>query len=194
MFGKTDICNLALGYLNQPPVQGLDETTPEAELCSRLLPTVVERLLGRRAWEFATRRVALKRLSGETSPYEGLPSVFALPGDCVRVVSVGGGAPYVREASKIYADGDETVLEYVKLADDPEIWPAAFASAVAYLLAAEMCPAISGNMGLHQLLYKRHLEEAARAAGEDAAENYEMHQAKRRPGRWLGAHLGGDWQ
>ncbi len=191
MFGKTDICNLALGYLNHPPIQGLDEATPEAELCSRLLPSVVERLLGRRAWSFATRRITLRRLSGEASPFEGMPSVFALPGDCVRVVCVDGGQQYVREATKLYADGDEAVLEYVKLVEDPAVWPSTFASAVAYLLAAEMCPSISGNMTLHQILYKRHQEEAARAACEDAAENYEMHQPIRRPGRWLSAHLGG---
>lgn len=191
MFGKTDICNLALGYLNQPPIQGLDEETPEAELCSRLLPSVVERLLGRRAWAFATRRITLKKLTGEKSPYEDMPSVFALPGDCVRVVSVGGDQEYIREAYRIYSDGDEIILEYVKLADDPAIWPATFSSAVAYLLAAEMCPSISGNMTLHQILYKRYQEEVARAASEDAAENYAMHQARRRPGRWLSAHLGG---
>lgn len=191
MLTLTDICNVALGYLNHPALATIDDTNrPEAELCRRLLPAVTDRLFGEHCWTFATRAVRLARLSGQ-SPYEDYPNIFPLPGDCVRIVCLDDGTPYIREAGKLYCAADDPLVKYVKRVDCISDWPARFTAAVCYLLAAELAMPLSNDLNIHAMLYRRYQDESKAAMCDDSIENFETFQNRPLAGSWTTAHKGG---
>lgn len=183
---RTEICNAALGCLNHPALSGMDDIRPEADLCRRLLPAAMERLLGARPWGFATREERLAKLSGDSGNPE-YPARYALPPDCVRVVELMGGAPYLRRGRYILTQNDGTsapVLTYVSRDFDTDDWPPVLAFALIHMLAAELALPLANDLQLHQLLLRRAQEEENRAASDEDIENLHAAQPQRNATPW----------
>lgn len=159
MASEKDICNLALRRLGQSV--GLIDTGEDsayAEVARDCYPIVRDALLERHAWNFATARVRVPEIAGEVI---GLGKRYAVPSDCVRVLSVfpaegseedGLDARWVIENA-----GDENIiqteivkpiLKYVRRVRNTDIFSAGFTDALSWHLAATLAgPIIKGEQG-----------------------------------------------
>ena len=191
MRSVTSVCNMALGYLNHPPLSSLDEEgRPEAELLRRIFPDVRDRVLGEHPWSFATRREPLAELS-QDSPYPDCSKAYGLPHSCLRVLDVGDGSRYIREGGRIYTSHPRPSIEYVKRVEEMDDWPPKVISALCCLLAAEMALPLSGDANLFNAMYNRFRMEIDSAKSEDYIENFHASQPDGTPGGFLSSRFGG---
>lgn len=87
MASDIDICNLALSHLgNEANIASFDELSVEAENCKRYYPIVRGMVQESMDWSWNTRRVALALL--DTTPPAEWNLVYALPSDCLRMLSI----------------------------------------------------------------------------------------------------------
>lgn len=186
----TDICNVALGYLNHPAMASFDDDSAEAALCRRLWPLARDLALSDHAWSFATR-VASPAPLADPSPYPHLPFACALPGDCLRVAeTVPPGVPYVREGYNLYC-ARACAIAYAARDNDTSAWPAKLCDAAACALAARLAMPLGGDANAAAYWERRAKETLEAARADDSIENYHAWQEAPRPGRFLSAHLGG---
>lgn len=87
MTSSVSICSNALLALGAHPINDFDEDTDHARLCANLYPTVRNKLLRAHLWNCAIKRVVLSPVS--SAPEFGYGYQFSLPGDLIRVLSVG---------------------------------------------------------------------------------------------------------
>ena len=88
MSSEVDICNLALSYIGEDAtVSSINppEGSQQAAYCKTFYPMARDNILNRHNWTFASRRVVLAQV---TNPYEQWEYAYALPSDCMKVISV----------------------------------------------------------------------------------------------------------
>lgn len=86
MASETEICVLALRRLGQEAnLTSLDENSAYVETAKASLPIVKDALLERHAWNFATTKVRPAKLAEKPI---GWDAMYAIPSDCLRVLSV----------------------------------------------------------------------------------------------------------
>lgn len=81
------ICSNALLMLGANAINSFDEDGDRATLCKNLWPTVRDAVLRSHPWNCAMKRVALAR--DATTPDFDWAYRFQLPGDCLRVWTLG---------------------------------------------------------------------------------------------------------
>ena len=104
------ICNMALGYLGEPPITSLDERVPSAEYCKLYLRPMLENVLRDHPWNFAQAR---ERLAGVAMPdgWRGeYAFAYAKPKNCMNLhFLVGKGRERCIHFQLVDA-GDRTVV------------------------------------------------------------------------------------
>lgn len=157
-----DICNLALARLgDRATVASIDppEGSVQADHCARFYPLAKETALAAHAWRFALTRRRLPVLDVE--PVGASGKYFALPSDCLAVVSVTpaeGWTPAldpmlfttenVNGARAVLADADSVVCRYVTAKTQEDAFPPEFVDALAWLVASHLAGAmIAGSSG-----------------------------------------------
>jgi hypothetical protein len=102
-----DICNLTLDLVKEAPITNFETPSTATEsLCKRNYDNVRRAVLRKHAWNFASKRVLLPKLT-ETPAFE-YEQAFQCPNDFVRLLSVGEDGQfkdYVLENYKILANG-----------------------------------------------------------------------------------------
>lgn len=89
MSTDVDICNLALARLGDPAtISSIDppEGSAQADHCARFYPMARDAVLTAHPWRFAISRKRLAKLA--EAPVGTEANYFALPSDCLRLVSV----------------------------------------------------------------------------------------------------------
>lgn len=115
MATPVSICSQALLLLGDKPISAFNDATDRARLASNLYPDARLALLRAHPWNCATRRIVL---APEVSvpAFGGWTHQFALPGDCIRVWSVGQyddePEPYRVEGRRILYSGTACNLRY----------------------------------------------------------------------------------
>ncbi|WP_368913497.1 hypothetical protein [Mixta calida] len=155
MSSSISICSNALLALGQHPINSFDEATDHARLCANIYPTVRDDLLRRHPWNCAIKRVVLSPVSD--SPTFEYRFQFALPGDTIRVLSVGDGdgsyeTPYRTEGNRLLANVDALHLRYVFRNDDESTWDAALVNLAEATMAARLAYAVTGSASLRDSL------------------------------------------
>lgn len=162
MATAVDICNLALSRLgDRATVASIDppEGSVQADHCARFYPLAKETALAAHPWRFAVTRRRLPVLDVE--PVGAPGKYFALPADCLAVVSVTpaeGWTPAldpmlfttenVNGARAVLADADSVVCRYVTAKTQEDAFPPEFVDALAWLLASHLAGAmIAGSSG-----------------------------------------------
>lgn len=114
MATDVSICSAALALLGDSPIASLSEpNNKRAQLCANIYPLAKLDILRAHPWNCLTKRVILSPLS-EAPEFEW-GYQFALPGDCLRVLTVGfDGAPeeYRLEQNRIKARSNVLRLLY----------------------------------------------------------------------------------
>lgn len=152
---KTDVCNLALAELGARRISSYDsDTTVEAHACRLHLDHVVDTLLERHQWNFATTRATLAKLAapGDAEWAE----TWQLPTDCVRLIRITTGdtqnplRDYAIEGRHLLTRGAGSGLRIVYVSNARPVgqWIPLFTDAVVHKLAARICGDVTQNPAL----------------------------------------------
>lgn len=143
-------------------------------LCENLFPHVLDLTLGAHAWSFAQHRVnlALVQPVDDDAAY---PYAYALPSDHVRALRLEGfgglnrSPAYIIEGDTLRATVSGASLLYVRRVTDPRRWPAAFADALAWAMAAELASAKLNDSRKQQWAMQNYELVLERAIARDCA-------------------------
>lgn len=162
MATKVDICNMALALLGDTAtVTSIDppEGSAQADHCARFYPIALRDLLVAFPWHFATKRSKAAKFVGEVLGGEDGEAYYALPSDCLRVLSVesklnpGIKRCYSVERSNkqvvIVTDAIEPIIKYITSEVGESGFPSYFTSALVHRLAALLAgPLVPGSSGI----------------------------------------------
>lgn len=183
---STQVCNLALLRIgNTEFIDALNEATTQAAVCSQIYEHAREVALTRFPWVWATKRATLAVVDGETR--SGWLYVYAVPSDCLRPLEIWSGArapardqriPFWVErgasASRvILCDVEDAELSYLVNVEDVAEFPALFADALSWLVAADLALALPGKSGLASGALSAYEAALARARASDLAQRQE---------------------
>lgn len=192
MASEKDICNLALQRIGQfAELTSLQDNTEYSELASTAYAFVRDALLERHAWNFATARTKLPELDIDTG---GWRKAYALPFDCLRVLSVEyatehslgiSDAEWVIEnydnSRVLFTNCENAVVKYIKRVVPTGYYSPMFVDALAWNLAYELAgPIIKGDAG--QVAVRRVYELAV--ASEAKAIQLDANQRRTKPYRY----------
>jgi len=142
-----DICNTALDYIGQAEtITDYVSNTTASALCGRLYPIAYSNLMEEYPWSFAVRVSDLTEVTDEASDLYGY--VYQMPTDCLRVLRILPATDgYINEYEIQYTlDGEtdtkrilcnisDAQAEYIYDVDNPLVFTASFADALAWRLA-----------------------------------------------------------
>ena len=182
MASDVQICNLALAHLGDTAnISALDEGSSQSEHCTRFYPIALDALLEMHTWSFATKRASLALFDVESYAWE---FAYALPSDCVRVISVlenestddDAVQPYEIETTAdgqdvLYTNVENAVIRYVSKVTDSGRFTPLFVDCLSRLLASYLAgPIIKGDSGVKmaQAMYGAFLRSLGFAASSDA--------------------------
>lgn len=152
-----EICSAALLKLGARGIASFAEASTEADVARSLYPVTRDGLLAAYPWSFTLAQTALA--AEPTAPPADYAHAFALPADCLRVLSAGTGTSgrgldYRIQGRQLLADADSLMLTYQRGVDEADL-PPFFVAALIARLAAELCLPITESssraQGLHQL-------------------------------------------
>jgi len=151
------IWNQALSLLgNAEEVQSVDENTPSANACRRFYDAAVEEMLAEFPWPFATVTAPLALVATDPTPEWAFS--YRVPADCLRVRRLPGALRVETRQSRVpyrigrddvgrllFTDLEDATVEYTQAITDASAFPASFAKALAYRLAIDIAPRVSGG-------------------------------------------------
>ena len=177
-----EICSTALLKLGASPISSFTDATAEADVAAKLYPVTRDGLLRAYPWSFTMAQTVL---TAETAiPAADYAHGFALPADCLRVLSAGvgksgRGLDYRIQGSRLLADAESLTLTYQRSVPESE-FPTFFTAVLVARLAAELClPLTEGSQPGGQPLPARGGRAApgapARQPAVDAAPRRGLH-------------------
>lgn len=122
--------------LGADPINSFDDEFDRATLVANLWENMRDAVLRSHPWNCAVKRVALA--PDAAAPAFEFAYQFTLPGDCLRVLSVGEEGEHVRyrlEGRKILSDDAECKLRYVYRNSDVATWDSMLVSATEAFVA-----------------------------------------------------------
>lgn len=172
MNSEVSICNKALRYLGAPEILSLDQSSREADLCSRHYADTRDELLESYHWNFATSLQSLARMT--ETPLFNYAYAYRLPTDALRVRTLRNGAPFMLVSGGIvYTDARPAEAVLTVRVTDPASFPALFVEALARRLASALALPLMGNTRLEQIMLQRFADALDLARLADAAEEDE---------------------
>lgn len=133
------ICSNALLLLGAQAITSFTDGTDRAALASNLFESTRDSLLRSHPWNCCITRVALA--PDATTDQVDWTYQFSMPGDCLRVMSVGEAGledDYLVEGRKILCDQNPLYLRYVARNTDTASWDALLVRACELSMAAAM--------------------------------------------------------
>lgn len=171
---KTDICNLALAELGARRINSVDaDSTVEAKACRLHLNHIIDTLLERHQWSFATKRGVLARLAQD--PESEWSAAWQLPADCIRLIRIPTNDPsnpvrdFAVEGRHLLTNVGWSSLRVVYVTNSRPVaeWIPLFVDAVVYKLAARIAGDVTQNPSLAEAALKK-LETLAMPAAQTA--------------------------
>jgi hypothetical protein len=185
------ICNMALLKLGVPALTTLDEPNSNARMCRVFFPALRDRCLRDHAWSFAMASAPLSVLE-EASPDPDYPLACTVPADALRLVRMSDGSPFRRMGERLLAQSRDASVEYVRRVEDPEVFDPLFVEALVFLLASELCMAVTRDAAIGAQFRQGYLERLAVARSIDSQENVAAIQRRRAPrSSWIEARRRG---
>ncbi len=173
---KTDICNIALGWVGANLIMDMDEDTVEAELCIANYTTSIKAALEAVDWTFARDRKALVPLSQEMVGTD-YSNHFQLPPECVSVRWVSSSSDFTRgvkwekEQRELYANAAKLWVKFTSYIDDPNLYTAKFTHMAATQLAADICVPLNGDKTQEKELRGKFEMLTDQASGADGVQS-----------------------
>ena len=164
-FTSIDICSHALVKLGANSISSFSEETTEAHIANQLYDMVLDSLLSSYPWRFALKQASLARLAD--NPKADYQYAFALPGDCIRILSAGQtnrgtGLNYRVAHQQLHTNSPSVMLTYLSRPNESD-FPAFFVEALVAKLAAEFCLPLTESTARTDYL-KKQAQEALQIA------------------------------
>jgi hypothetical protein len=165
------IASNALLMLGDKPIADFTESSDRARIAANLWPSVRDSVLRSHPWNCAIKRESLLPDTG--APAFDWSYQFTLPGDCLRVLSVGeigADEEFKIEGRKLLMDASPCDLRYVFQNDNPDTYDPMLVDLLTVTMAHRMCYAITQSATLTQEIGDRvdRLARKARAVdGQD---------------------------
>jgi hypothetical protein len=170
MASKVEIVNLALLQIGDEIIMSLDEDTKAARTMNAIYDSTLREVLEDHTWGFAKARTSLAPLVA--TPTFEFAHAYQLPVDFVRMVymgELGDELVWHIEGQTLVTDEDEANIVYIRMIEDPGIYPGKFVTAFACLLALRGADSIAGsNQSRQQGLQKAYDKLVADAATVDS--------------------------
>lgn len=175
MLTAIQLCSQALVLIGAQPITALNTSSTESTVASQLYEGVVQDMLTRHRWRFATRQ----RVLTVTTPAAGdmeddrWSGFYEVPADCllIQALTVNGyPIDFDRQQNLILTNAvatDEVVLTYNYRAPE-NTWPPYFDSAVRLQLASVFAMAVANREGLRTDLEQAALRAMASARQQDS--------------------------
>lgn len=159
------ICSRALTKLGAKTISSFSENSTEATVVNQLYDTTVNALLSSYPWRFALAQKKLARLN--LSPAADFRFSYALPNDCIRIISAGqttrgSGLNYRVFNNQLHANAEQVILTYITRPTEDK-FPAFFIQAVVAKLAAVFCLPLTESTARTDYLKKEADAEIAHA-------------------------------
>jgi len=147
---QVEICNTALVRIGASTISSISQETPSAERCNVLWEPLRDELLSMHYWSFATKAAELS-LTGSDPVLSTYNYEYQLSADCLVVQDIFKEEPFDRLENKIHCNrSDDCFAIYTFQQTNPEMFPATFASALAYRLAFDLAiPSANPKLGLN---------------------------------------------
>lgn len=151
MLSDVLICNLALANIGKETISAMTQAGAEARACSLYYGPTLNMMLQSYPWRFAGRSVTLAEITNDKTGQWA--HAYQHPTDCLKVrwvrpeYSADTGAmstqdeigfPHEVEGQAIYCDLTPAVLRYTTSDVDASMFPALFADAMSWHLAARL--------------------------------------------------------
>jgi hypothetical protein len=166
------ICSNALLMLGAQPINDLSEANDRARLASNLYESLRDSVLRSHPWNCAIKRVALA--PDATAPAFDWTYQFTLPGDCLRVLSVGFDGladAHLVEDRKLLCNANPAYLRYVYRNTNPTTWDAQLVHAMELAMAAGMAYGITQSASLRDSLLGELAQHMRKARSTDGQED-----------------------
>jgi len=168
-----DIANMAIGVLDEAPIDSLDDDSKAARLCRLHYDLTREAELQKHTWSFAVFSSELTGTDLETGNGT-LNWSFDVPADCLRILPLTfngepDGVPisWRRQGSSILTDQESPrIIRYIGNLTDPNDWDALFTEVLVAALAVKIALPLTHKTGMLQLAqqaYDRALQAAFEA-------------------------------
>lgn len=158
------ICSNALLLLGADPINSFDDESDRALLVGNLWPNALVAVLRSHPWNCAIKRANLGPAA--TTPAFDYAYQFTLPGDCLRVLSIGerGANPqYELEGRNVLFDEALLPIRYVYRNEDIPSWDALLVQAAEAYMAMTCAYPITKSASMFEAmggLWKQKLQQA----------------------------------
>jgi hypothetical protein len=172
MTTAVSICSNALLMLGDNPISSFDESTDRARLASNLWPTARDYVLRSHPWNCATKRVVLAP-EAEVPAFDWTAQ-FLLPGDTLRVMSVGERGerpPYKVESGKILMNATVCKLLYIWRNENPGTWDSMLVWGMTVAMRSIFSYGIAQSATLEQVIDQALREVLKKARATDGQED-----------------------
>jgi len=176
MATQTEICNLMLIRIGEPPITGPGDGSKAGDLCAAIWNLMVEEVLRAHAWKFATKRAQLTKETA--APVWGYACEYTLPVDCLRFLGINEDNEIdyrVEQGTKgkaVFCDegGPINVMYVARVTKESQFDPN-FISALAWRLAWELAFALSALPEVVKAAAQGYKDSLPTAKAVDSQEN-----------------------
>ena len=163
--------------LNISPI----ESDATGAICQSIFPHVLDTVLESHEWGFAKARTVLAQLPEQQPMNYSYQFRYALPADCVKPIrisipagaavfhSVNRSPAYVIEGQYILCNVEQAELLYVARVLEPRRWPAYFANALVWKMAAGLATARNNDKQQKQICEQMYEHALSIACAKDRA-------------------------
>lgn len=169
---EVQICSNALLLLGADPINSFDDESDRALLVSNLWPNALDAILRSHPWNCALGRVQLA--PDAAAPAFDYAYQFTLPGECLRVLSVGekGENPdYELNKRKILYDEALLNLRFIERNEDIPSWDALLVQAAEAYMAMTCAYPITKSASMFEAMTKLWEFKLRQARTIDGQEN-----------------------
>lgn len=164
---ETEICNLALARIGAARISGNystnpgDQTYASVRACQDCYALTRDRVLRSHPWNFAMNRETLDEPAAEAPAFKWT-NAFALPADCLRVVTVNDTSDtdprkdWTVEGGLILTNDATADVVFVKRTTDTELFDPLFTQCLVVLLAAELSTVLTSGESYREGLLKEY--------------------------------------
>ncbi|UQY80330.1 phage tail tubular protein A [Candidatus Hepatincola sp. Av] len=165
---KIEICNRALGLVNQAPITSLHDNSTEAQTCNFLYPLVKSDVLTSYPWKASLQTLVLSAVGNEIYNIKGnLAYKFLLPENCLQVILVNESS-FIKQGQCIYCPMAKVTITYSANIIDEEL-DCSLAHLISLKLAYELSYRYAeDNIGLAGLLQDNYNKEFKILSNQDA--------------------------
>jgi len=164
-----ELVNISLGMIGVDFITSIEDNRKAAIVAKKMYPEVRDAVLRGFTWNCATKRVFLAPTS--TAPtFDEYSYKFALPADCLRVVSLYNDEEYILEGRRILANSDSIGLEYIYRLEDPSQFDSLLTQAIQARLASVLAIPLTDDKNHQASMWEMYKDFLREAKGIDSRE------------------------